>query len=373
MPFKSYTNCVQPNQYKAPDFAPEAVFAILGLLGAVFSGGITLILDLLAGLSTLEKVLDYLLNGKLICLGRDACAVGTVASFETVHDKSFPDNVDDDFSINLMLYPLSVQAFLGQPFATSVTTVEASEQGALVTPNLSLPKARDANDIKDYAPYKAELDPIQARILASFTTQPTGTTDIPVLHCECEGSRVSDLLSWLEAVGSLGTGGGLCSFKVLGIPIGRVICTIVQAALLPVLLVGLVAAWFNATDGNPDDARTDPNGGELQIGDILAVTGRWTYDAAHTGWNEFHPVKTIHKVDPASSAGGADLAQHWCDLLATIPPPDATPATMTPPQLTTWQAQQEPANQWTLHPAVDGCQGSIPPPPQTPPSTPPLN
>src|ERR1035441_4699881 len=42
-------------------------------------------------------------------------AVGTVASFETVQDKSFPDSVDDDFSINLMLYPFSVDAFIGKP------------------------------------------------------------------------------------------------------------------------------------------------------------------------------------------------------------------------------------------------------------------
>ena len=96
---------------------------------------------------------------------------------------------------------------------------------------------------------------------------------------------------------------------------------IVQAALLPVTLVGLVAAWFGASDGNPDDARTDPNGGELGISDIIAVTGRWSYDAAHTGWNEFHPVKTIQKVDPASAAGGGDLAQLWCTLLSVFPRP----------------------------------------------------
>jgi hypothetical protein len=144
-----------------------------------------------------------------------------------------------------------------------------------------------------------------------------------------------------------------------------VICAAVQLILLPVTLVGLIVAWFNATDGNLADARTDPNGGELQIGDIIVVTGRWSYDAAHTGWNELHPVKTIQKVDSATAAGG-DLASLWCGLLGAVPPPDATPATMTQAQSMTWQAQREPANQWQMHPVVDGCQGSIPPAPVPP-------
>ncbi len=383
MAFKSYTSCVQPDDYQNLDLTDEEIFAVLGVVGAVFSGGITLVLTLLSSLSALEKTLDWMLNGKLICLGGDRCAVGTVASFETVQDKPFPDNVDDDFSINLMLYPFSVQAFVGQPSyypvsspawagSASCTLVEHSEQGVLVTPVSTFTnaqKAREADDISWYAPYDASLQPIDVYQLDNYTSQPSGATDVPVQHCECEGSRIHDLLAFLEGLGSLGTGGGLCNWAPLGIPIGHVICTIVQAALLPVTLAGLVAAWFGASDGNPDDARTDPNGGELAISDIIAVTGRWSYDAAHTGWNEFHPVKTIQKVDPASAAGGGDLAQLWCTLLSVVPPPDGTPTTMTPAQLGTLNAQGQPENQWTIHPAVDGCVGSISPPPQPPPTT----
>ena len=115
MAFKSYTSCVQPGDYQDLDLTDEEILAVLGVVGVVFSGGITLVLTVLSSLSALEKTLNWMLNGKLICLGGDRCAVGTVASFETVQDKTFPDNVDDDFSINLMLYPFSVQAFLGQP------------------------------------------------------------------------------------------------------------------------------------------------------------------------------------------------------------------------------------------------------------------
>lgn len=378
MAYKSYTSCVQPNQYKNLDLTPQIVIAVLGLLGAVFTAGILAIASLLASLSALEATLDWMLNGKLICLGGDRCAVGTVAAFETVQDKSFPDSVDDDFSINLMLYPFSVDTFIGQPSfypisssawagSASCQAVEQSEQGVLVTPISTFTnaqKARDAGDISWYAPYDCSLDPIPAYILDNYITQPAGETDIPVLHCECEGSRIHHLLAFLEGLGSLGTGGGLCGWKPLGIPLGAVICSVVQAALLPVTLVGLVVVWFNATDGNPDDARTDPNGGELTIGDMIVVTGRWSYDAAHTGWNELHPVKTIQKVDSATAVG-SDLAKVWCELLAVVPPPGATtPGTMTPGQWRTFQAQGQPANQWQLHPVVDGCMGSIPPPPR---------
>jgi hypothetical protein len=72
--------------------------------------------------------------------------------------------------------------------------------------------------------------------------------------------------------------------------------------------------------------------------------------------DELHPVKTIQKVDPDTALGG-DLANGWCGLLAAVPPPGATPGTMTQGQSTTWQAQLQPANRWQLHPAVDGCQG----------------
>jgi len=375
MAFKSYTSCVQPDQYQDLDLTPQIVIAVLGLLAAVFTAGISAVASLLAGLSALETVLNWMLNGKLICLGGDRCAVGTVAAFETVQDKSFPDSVDDDFSINLILYPLSVNALIGQTSfypiksngwagSASCKLVEQSEQGVLVTPVSTFTnaqKAREADDISWYAPYDCSLDPIPTYILDNYITQPAGSTDIPVLHCECEGSRIHDLLAFLEGLGSLGTGGGLCGWKPLGIPIGAVICSVVQLILLPVTIVGLIIAWFNATDGNPDDARTDPNGGELQIGDQIVVTGRWSYDAAHTGWNELHPVKTIQKV--AGAVGGGDLFQQWCTLLASVPPPDATPGTMTPGQYKTYQAQLQPANQWQLHPEVDGCQGSIPPSP----------
>jgi hypothetical protein len=128
---------------------------VLGHLAGVFTAGISAVASLLAGLSALETILNWMLNGKLICLGGDRCAVGTVASFETVQDKSFPDSVDDDFSINWMLSPFSVDSFIGQPSfypissnawaaSASCKAVEQSEQGVLVTPISTFTNAQKA-------------------------------------------------------------------------------------------------------------------------------------------------------------------------------------------------------------------------------------
>jgi hypothetical protein len=71
-----YTTCVQPQDYKDPNL-PSGNFLVA--LGQVIIGG---------GLDVLLKVCDYLLHGKLVCLGGDRCAIGRLASFETVDDKS---------------------------------------------------------------------------------------------------------------------------------------------------------------------------------------------------------------------------------------------------------------------------------------------
>jgi hypothetical protein len=93
---------------------------------------------------------------------------------------------------------------------------------------------------------------------------------------------------------------------------------------------------MHARDGNIDDPRTGDSGGELHFGDLVATTGRWTYDAGHKGWNEFHPVKTIQRIDQSRyhAANFDDLRNRWCTLLAVLAPyvragdpkPDLTPA-----------------------------------------------
>jgi hypothetical protein len=41
---------------------------------------------------------DYLLGGKLVCLGGDECAIGRITHFEAPSSKSFPANLDKTIS-----------------------------------------------------------------------------------------------------------------------------------------------------------------------------------------------------------------------------------------------------------------------------------
>jgi hypothetical protein len=370
VPFKSYTSCVRPGDYH--DLYLTA--AEIGAGFALLSGGIGAVVAVPAAMALLEETLRYMLKGKLVCLGGDRCAVGTLIGFETTADKSFPSNIDNDFSMNLMLWPFSLQDFIGKTkFADSLKAVQLSHpQGCLVTEQSGMPNPHESPFGPKYQPDPVSIDMVDAYAIGDFNTMVplTGPIDVAAFHCECEGSRISDMLNTLEAIGSLGTGGGLCEWKLFGIPIGSTICAVVETVLAPVVAIALTAAWFNATDGSPDDARLDPRAGELKLGNVVVITGRWSYDAGHTGWNELHPVKTIQKIaeTPAGlDAGGDNLYLQWCGLTSAVPPPDrdgpdGTPASMTPSQQQTWDAQQRPENQWQLHPLVDGCQ-----PPEHPP------
>jgi hypothetical protein len=66
-----------------------------------------------AGLATLGKdACDYLLGRKLICLGGVKCAIGTIIHIEPVgYHKPFPEDIDNDFCVNVLLFPHEVGEF----------------------------------------------------------------------------------------------------------------------------------------------------------------------------------------------------------------------------------------------------------------------
>jgi hypothetical protein len=101
------------------------------------------------------------------------------------------------------------------------------------------------------------------------------------------------------------------------------------------------------------------------------VTGDWIYDAGHVGWNEIHAVHACQKL---SGSDGVILARvnpdgTWPDDIGDGMGPD--PAHL-PVTLARWTAalqaataavnggnQNDPANNWILHPLIDGCQKPI--------------
>ncbi|HVR97473.1 MAG TPA: hypothetical protein VMW27_12720 [Thermoanaerobaculia bacterium] len=220
---------------------------------------------------------------------------------------------------------------------------------------------------------KATADPFsQPIIVGSFKKAVDAAFDFkekrtPVLHCEFEGSRISDVFGVLD-VASLDCGGGFLGF----------LCDLLNILIsiflgLP-LLIAAIVAWASADDGALSDAY-DGASGELRWGDPIVVRGRWSYDGGHSGYNEIHAVRTVQKTFPPPQDCDA-----WCGELSKVPPsppperdPAGAPSTPPPPppvggppppigqppmnarQKETWDAQQRDENRWVYHPAIDGC------------------
>src|SRR5262245_14386918 len=114
-----YTTCVNPQDYHDLDLTAEEVTAAIGVVGAIIAtlaagpvGQVVLFISLVAGMSALLRACDYMLGGKLVCLGSDECSIGRVTIFETVeNDKKGFDKIDNDFCINLLLSPHELKHF----------------------------------------------------------------------------------------------------------------------------------------------------------------------------------------------------------------------------------------------------------------------
>jgi hypothetical protein len=366
MPFKQFTHCVQPAAYK--DNTPQ---------GNLFQ----VLLDLIGGGGFDEALVicDYLLGGKLVCLGGDRCAIGRVTKMETPADKSFPDSIDNDFSINLLLSPHELGEFA---FHTRIDNYNAVKndglQGVLITeqPGMPIPREEDTvssdpNPSPRYHGYTTDYpsssyisyDPSQSPFQVPGSDQ---GFQVPVLHLEMEGSRIRDVCAVVSAFWAP-VHNTVCSIPFIG-PVLCFIASILALPFLPLLLAAVTAAWFAASDGNADDARVG-GGGPLELGDRIVVSGRWVYDAGHVGWNEFHPVKTLQKVDEQSyqaATNVGELSGQWCALIVEVPPaepPGVRPVGMTPGQTTVYDNQLQPENRWFYHPVIDGCEPDEGPPP----------
>jgi len=119
--FPWYTHCTNVNDWKA--WSPPTaggIIAGVGLLGGPFlgPGAIAAIpIGAVAGFMAVASVFDYLLGGKLVCLGggADQIVCGTVTHLEPPVDTlidfsaSFPfidgSNMDNDYSWNMLLCP----------------------------------------------------------------------------------------------------------------------------------------------------------------------------------------------------------------------------------------------------------------------------
>lgn len=367
MGYKQYTHCVLPADYQ--DNTPGG--NLFQALWSFITGG---------GFDEVGTICDYLLGGKLVCLGGDRCAIGRVTKMETPADKSFPDSIDNDFSINLLLSPHELGEFAFHTRIDNYNKVKNDGlQGGLIGRQPNMPTPREADTVSsdptpwpNYHGYTTDY-PSSSYISYDPSNSPFQVPgsdqgfQVPVLHLELEGSRIHDVCVVVSSFWAPIHNSGVCDIPI----IGGVVCFFISLAalpLLPLLLSAVTAAWLAASDGNADDARVG-GGGPLELGDRIVVSGRWVYDAGHTGWNEFHPVKTLQKVDEQSYQAATDaatLAGQWCALIAEVPPaspPGTVPAGMTPGQTAVYNSQLQPQNRWFYHPLIDGYEPAQPPPP----------
>jgi hypothetical protein len=419
-----YTHCVDRTNYQAP----PSTSSFGDLLSALLSSSLA---------KTAEWLLcDYLLGGKLVCLagGADECAIGVVIGVEPVGQKPFPNSLDNDFSFNVLLAPYAPNDFdvyhthpdlpaTFDPYKIYQDVLSGGDpQAALMTdPHpvpVSLPTPADPgpeSPVEGYGvlwswdgtklvPGDPNVEGIHDNLNKLRTNYPQDGSriSIPVLHAECEGSRIffecQAMKPFLDALqGKLPFVPGpspedVCDATLGWIPfgIGDAICTILSdliqipvfIAMAPAMAQAFAAAW-EAAQAYDDLFVTGPVAKQIHTGDVVIVSGRWTWDAGHAGHTELHPVKTIQKVQlPLELSGGydpsnqnalsqeiinemRDLHDRWCRLVQEAPPPPdprgggvLTPpqlGSLTPPQITVYTSQLQPENQWEIHPLIDGC------------------
>lgn len=332
---------------------------------------------------------DYLLGRKLVCLDGDRCAIGTIIHIEPVgYHKPFPDDLDNDFCVNLLLFPHELGEFHSTDALVNwaVVTGDGVQGDLILHDPTALPEPREPAATAtpytvtylygggDPEPYEPKEDPSE-RLLEEVKQDAAGIQrrPVPVLHCEFEGSRIFMVCQALAPFFDLITGGpgaGACRNTVGKIPlIGGWICTIIETiiaiALAPAMAAAAAAAW--AASGAIDEAFiTGPVARRVAVGDDVIVTGRWVWDGGHSGWNELHATYTLQKIVlPTSETAGFpadeanDFVDRWCRLTAAAPPPIGTGreglTVLTPQQQATYDRQQRPENSWMLHPRVDGC------------------
>jgi len=372
---------------------------------------------------------DFLLGGKLVCMAPDpVCVIGTIIGLEgTSYGKSGFDAIDNDFSFNLLLAPYAVGDF--RRYRSYLHAVDGQHSirddvaahapaGHLIVDTAGVVSGLPAKDpagtspVDGYgvmwhfpddtskAPTRA-ADPDEKR-QGNLNKLDTVAEDggvsiaIPVLHCECEGSRIwavcNAMAPFLDVLSGKPPGApgpsvtDICH-KTLGwIPfVGDFLCAVAEAivdiAMFPIVLAMAAAAGiaWAAAQAYDDAFLTGPVKAQIHQDQVIVVQGRWNWDAGHAGHMELHPVAAIAIAQGVPFGGGdptvpldkdvekrvEDLQGRWCRLLNEAPPPVPPPtlhgsppvpgADLSAAQQGTAAAQQRSENQWTIHPLIDGC------------------
>lgn len=434
-----YTKCVEAKDYSELNYTYIALLLAItsgGGIFAVLSAGLGGLVATAAFFEALRYVLNWLVNGKLICLNRKAttdcvcsgsagiCAIGEIVDTEDVgQDKNPIEDIDDDYAINLVLFPFKMSEFASKGFVEpgkrlrgtkltytdsfrtylqslmAISTQPFLPQGDLLARSQTVHgevaefgylRTMVMHNDGSYRPWTDVvgrdsgtplLGPDEEEKWADYVMNNDKLHpekfSVPVLHCEFEGSRTRDMLAALEGF-PFGT--SLCKKNWLT----KLACKVLAAVFAPITLAAVFLAWWRNKEGSANSALVD--GETIGPKDRVIVRGSWVYDSGHQGWNEIHAVRRVQRVYnvPTDQAAFKLFLQTWCDVLnetpvvtKRIPLPGPINVGVSTPQETpaaaeTLVAQGQPENQWEFHPMVDGCKPSDRQPP-SPPDFPPIH
>lgn len=389
--FPSYTDCCAPGAYHPVPTVAAVVFGLGGLAGliAAIAQGVGLGLGaplFCAGLCVAGIILcQWWLDVRLICLGGDRSAIGAIYSLEPF---SFSNDIyDTDYSFNLLLWGFTPQNELPASFVNNQWSASAFNQLVNDWPTLpplvpNIPYANVSNLVplivaqpslaQDAANYGIVFNGqnVDAADQAK-PPLPNGSNQHFLLHCEIEGSGMRDMLILLIALLAM----FLAAVIVSAIPvIGPLISMLITLLALLLLLIG-GGAIINSPASPPTDGGWGgsfnpyrPGDNPDQPVDLAYVFGRWVCDSGftHSAGNELHPVHYMCKIGETTQ--GEIAVGKWPGDVNTIQVKlDAFFAYINSPGAQT--LQQQPENQWTIHPLLDGCEGATPYPSPPAPGT----
>lgn len=331
---QKHFHCVAP-----ADFRPlEAkTLGILSLILAIVAGASgSILLGVVSGVVFIAAVFDlcrFLHGGKLVCFEENVCVIGRVTKLIPVgSDKSGLEKMDDDFTFEIVV----------SPHADSES--------------LSAVQATDKHQSKFITKQSSVLDPLGLPYEGLGQTNP----DIDeILHCEVKGCRVHDVCIVLKIMSfPIAAALAMCSVPV----VGWLTCllTLLALAVLTAIIGGIV--WAATHNGDINDV-LDPSSGELNVGDIVVLTGDWVYDAGHGGWNEIHPIRHVQVIDVPNKFKGATAATETLveKFKKEILDPWCSQVTTAGSDLVR-EEQEKPENTWQIHPEIDGCEPADAPP-----------
>ena len=343
MAYKQYTSCVDPDHYVI-DFGTHllgyaSVLLMLLTLGfgafivITVAGGPVAITIAIAALTGAILLMLWYLHGRLVCLGDDPrnCAVIGMVITHGPSDPAWGKKYgDDDYTMNVMLAPGPLT------LDEDKTDYWKVPQGHLVAENQQI-----LNIPKNYPQSGKDLDYMRH------------------LHCEFEGSGIHDRLNALY---------GIVAALLLALAVPGFWIVAIILGLLLIFGKGIFGSKGQPDSGTPLDVGVNP--GSLDGRAVIVVTGDWIYDSGHAGWNEIHPVKSCQVIGHLKPDDGWDtfvyhdkgtgldftlaskenveqFRSFWCGMLKGAQ--DAEDG----------GNRDDPANDWVIHPLVDGCK---PPP-----------